>query len=90
MTAILLIFLFRYETENGISHLEEGILKENNKDASIVSVLGNYKYSGPNREIISVVYTADENGFRPKVNIGLGSFGANRASSALIASLVGR
>lgn len=76
----------RYETDNGITHSEQGALKE-----GTILTEGNYKYTGPNGVIISVVYTADQNGYRPKVTIGLGPtiVGVMRASPDLIASLVG-
>lgn len=80
----------RFETENGIRQAEEGKLKRIGKDEKAIAALGNYEYSGPHGEIISVVYTADENGYRPKVNVRLlGAPGETRVPPALVASLVG-
>lgn len=76
----------RYETENGIHYSETGALKS---DAGIAAI-GSYQYRGENGQVISVSYTADENGYRPKVTIELFRLdGEPRAPPALIASLVG-
>lgn len=79
---------FRYETENGIYQAEEGKLKQFEKEEAIATA-GSYKYLGPNGERISVVYTADENGYRPKVNVRLLPPEEARVPPALVASLVG-
>lgn len=83
---------FRYETDNGISHSEQGTLRQTGNEEGGIAATGRYRYKGQNGETISVRYIADENGFRPKVKIDylLAEEETPRASPALIASLVGR
>lgn len=52
------ISYFSYVTDNGISYSEEGAVNE---------VTGSYQYTGPQGELVSVTYVANENGYRPKV-----------------------
>lgn len=57
---------YRYETGNNIHAQEEGYLKnvgENNDIPALVQA-GSYSYTAPDGQIITVEYTADENGFR--------------------------
>lgn len=85
----VIIIFNRYETENGISYGEEGKLKPIEKEEEAISASGSYEYTGLKGEIITVIYTADENGYRPKVNIRLLPLAPSRAPAALVASLVG-
>lgn len=54
------MFLFRYETGNGISASERGFLK--NPDTQVKE--GGFAYTAPDGLRYSVNYEADENGFR--------------------------
>lgn len=87
-----IIFLFfRYETNTGITRVENYELK--NLQQPVIVNFGSYEYTDANGRKVSVQYTADENGFVPHVKI-LGYSepqvrGYPGASSALIASLVG-
>lgn len=62
-------FHSRYETDNGITYAEEGNVADIASNTSSLVSQGNYKYYAPNGALISVTYTADENGYRPRVNI---------------------
>lgn len=57
--------MFSYETGNGISVSEYGQLKPGGPEG-IQTVYGSYSYPGEDGKIITVTYTADENGFVPK------------------------
>nr|CAD7446512.1 unnamed protein product [Timema bartmani] len=71
-------FNFSYETANGIKVQESGYVKEgsgasarqadaegNTEDNSILVAVGSYSYTAPDGSVISLSYTADENGFQP-------------------------
>lgn len=70
MRFIFVVVVFRYDTENHIHQSEEGNLKEVGNEVA-VAVSGSYEYLGPKGEKVSVVYVADENGYKPKVLISL-------------------
>lgn len=57
---------FSYETENGISAEEEGIIKNPGSEDETSEVHGSYKYTAPDGTQVSVVYIANENGFQPQ------------------------
>ncbi|TRY79397.1 hypothetical protein TCAL_05798 [Tigriopus californicus] len=57
-------FFFEYEGGNGVKRNEEGYLKDPNSPNPIQVIQGSYSYPGPNGKIYSVIYVADENGFR--------------------------
>lgn len=89
----VLYYFNRYETENGISYAEEGKLKHIGNENEAIVKTGSYKYTGLNSETINIAYTADENGYKAKVNIRLLPPSPPiviQASPALLASLVGR
>ncbi|CAG4937472.1 unnamed protein product [Colias eurytheme] len=54
-----------YETGNHIQANEQGYLKDVG-DISTIVQQGSYSYTAPDGQIITVEYTADENGFRVK------------------------
>ncbi|XP_022117537.2 larval cuticle protein LCP-22 [Pieris rapae] len=58
---------FDFETENKIRGKEEAILKNPNTIDEGIASKGFYEYIGPDGFMYRVDYTADENGFRPKV-----------------------
>ncbi|CAK1601815.1 unnamed protein product [Parnassius mnemosyne] len=58
---------FNFETENKIRAKENAILKHPNSVDGGTASSGFYEYLGPDGFMYRVDYTADENGFRPKV-----------------------
>ncbi|XP_013177330.1 PREDICTED: larval cuticle protein LCP-22-like [Papilio xuthus] len=58
---------FNFETENKIRAKENAILKNPNTIDEGIASSGFYEYLGPDGFMYRVDYTADENGFRPKV-----------------------
>ncbi|XP_059489796.1 endocuticle structural glycoprotein ABD-4-like [Neocloeon triangulifer] len=65
-------YQFGYETANGISASENGYNKPiqstdpENQNAQVAE--GQYSYTAPDGQVITVNYVADENGFRPTGN----------------------
>ncbi|XP_055845757.1 uncharacterized protein LOC129911826 [Episyrphus balteatus] len=58
-------YKFNYETGNGITAEETGFLKNaGNPDTEAQVAQGRYSYTAPDGQLITVVYTADENGFQ--------------------------
>ncbi|KAJ8942547.1 hypothetical protein NQ318_021949 [Aromia moschata] len=56
-----------YETGNGISANEQGVLKNaGNKDAEAEEVQGGFQYTAPDGTPIQLSYLANENGFQPQ------------------------
>lgn len=53
-----------YEAGNGIKVHEEGVPKQVNKEVVEV-VSGEYSYKGPDNQLHSLKYFADETGFHP-------------------------
>ncbi|CAG7821506.1 unnamed protein product [Allacma fusca] len=64
-------YSFGYKTSNGISVEEKGFVKnpEAPKDQQINVKTGCYSYTTPEGAFVSVVYIADELGYRPKTRI---------------------
>ncbi|KAM3967498.1 cuticular protein RR-1 motif 1 [Aphomia sociella] len=58
---------FDFETENKIRAEEKAVLKNPNTIDEGIASKGFYEYIGPDGFMYRVEYTADENGFRPKV-----------------------
>lgn len=59
-----MLFIFRYETENGIRQYESGSLTSAGTDQAGTAVQGAYSYAGTDGATYTVNYIADENGFR--------------------------
>lgn len=58
-----------YETGNGISAQEQGVLKNaGQKDAEAEEVQGSFQYTAPDGTPIQLQYIANENGFQPQGN----------------------
>lgn len=58
--------LYSYETSNGISHNQEGQLKNAGSEQEAIDVHGEYSYTDPQTgKNVKVVFTADESGYRP-------------------------
>ena len=54
-----------YETGNGIKAQERGLLKNPGvPELEAQSVQGGYEYTDPEGNLVSLTYTADENGFQ--------------------------
>lgn len=58
---------FDFETENKIRAEEKAVLKNPNTIDEGIASTGFYEYIGPDGFMYRVDYTADENGFRPKI-----------------------
>ncbi|KAF5298375.1 hypothetical protein FQR65_LT01153 [Abscondita terminalis] len=54
---------WEYETENGITAEETGKLANKGTDKEGMKAKGFYQYTGPDKVLYSVGYTADDNGF---------------------------
>ncbi|XP_067008124.2 cuticle protein CP14.6 [Anabrus simplex] len=60
-------FSLSYQSADGTSFSEQGILKPNTDRSDHVLVKkGSYSYFSPDGQLISVEYTADEYGFHPQ------------------------
>ncbi|KAG8223520.1 hypothetical protein J437_LFUL002570 [Ladona fulva] len=59
----------RYETGDGISKTERGYLKDLDGGETAQTVIGEYSYTHPDGTVVSVQYVADEEGFRPNINL---------------------
>jgi hypothetical protein len=63
------VFLYsRFQTSDGISRNEEGILKNPGTDNEALEVKGSYSYKGPDGKDITVNFVANENGYQPVVS----------------------
>lgn len=60
-------FQYAYQTSNGIAAEEVGQSKQIGQEAPIVTQ-GQFSYTSPEGEPISLSYIADENGFQPQVS----------------------
>lgn len=61
-------YKYAYETENNIEAQEQGRLDNTGSDAEVLRAFGFYQYTGDDGQTYRVDYTADENGFRPRVS----------------------
>ncbi|XP_075971209.1 flexible cuticle protein 12-like [Anticarsia gemmatalis] len=59
-------FSYAYETSNGISHSEQGQVTNAGSENEAIAVRGQFSYTGPDGQIYTVTYIADENGFQPQ------------------------
>ncbi|XP_072946637.1 larval cuticle protein LCP-17-like [Epargyreus clarus] len=59
-------YQYSYETENGISAREQGVLKVVDKDNAAEAVQGEARWSSPEGEVVQLSYIADENGYQPQ------------------------
>ncbi|XP_054260976.1 uncharacterized protein LOC128985478 [Macrosteles quadrilineatus] len=55
---------YNFETADGIARQERGVMTNQGTDSEGPSVQGSYSYTAPDGQLITVHYTADENGFR--------------------------
>lgn len=96
------MLIHSFETKNGISRTDKGVIGIDNNGDQILRVSGSYSFITPDGQKITVVYKADENGYQPEIFFGnndgkvlksLSSDGDeyidNRIGSAAIASLTG-
>ena len=63
---VLLCFGCSYETGNGIKVEESGYQKQISATESGTASRGSYSYYAPDGQLISVDWTADENGFQAR------------------------
>lgn len=61
---------FEFQTSNGITRKETAIWKPTTHDESVLTVQGEFSFNFPDGSPVFVTFTADENGYRPKVQIG--------------------
>lgn len=66
-TDYCIVISCRFETENKIKAEENAIVKNPNTINEGIASSGFYEYIGPDGFKYHVDYTADENGFRPKL-----------------------
>ncbi|XP_017785780.1 PREDICTED: larval cuticle protein LCP-17-like [Nicrophorus vespilloides] len=60
-------YKYDYETGNGISAQESGVLKNaGNKDTEAFEVKGSYQYTATDGKPIKIEYVANELGYQPK------------------------
>lgn len=59
-------FSFSYETSDGQTRDEQGVLKNPGTDNEALSVTGSFSFVGQDGVVYQVTYIADENGFRPE------------------------
>lgn len=55
----------RFETSDGISRQEEGVIKNLGTDNEILSVTGVISWVGQDGQTYTINFIADENGFQP-------------------------
>lgn len=60
-------FQYAYETSNGIVGQESGQLRQIGQEAAIVAQ-GQFSYTSPEGEPVSLSFVADENGYQPTVS----------------------
>ncbi|KAK2716202.1 pupal cuticle protein 20-like [Artemia franciscana] len=61
-------YQFSFKTEDGVSRSESGVIKElpGDEDGDLgVSQEGSFSYTAPDGQVITLTFTADENGFNP-------------------------
>ncbi|CAK1556417.1 unnamed protein product [Leptosia nina] len=59
-------FQYAYETSNGIKGQESGVLKNAGREEQALEVQGSSSYTGPDGQVYSVQYIANENGYQPQ------------------------
>ncbi|XP_068633708.1 cuticle protein CP14.6-like [Battus philenor] len=59
-------YQFSYETGNGISASESGVLKNVGREDEALEVQGGNQYTGPDGVVYKIVYVANENGYQPQ------------------------
>lgn len=59
---------FQFQTSDGISRNEEGVLKNVGTDNEALEVKGKYTYKAPDGKDVTVEFVANENGYQPRVS----------------------
>lgn len=62
-----LLKFYSYETEDGQVREEMGIIMNPGTPNEELLVMGRYSYTGNDENVYTVMYTADKNGYRPRV-----------------------
>lgn len=60
-----MLYIFSYETGNGIAVEETGFVKNAGPD-QIQVIQGSAAYTSPEGQVIQIQYVADENGYQPQ------------------------
>ncbi|OWR50193.1 cuticular protein RR-1 motif 49 precursor [Danaus plexippus plexippus] len=60
---------FEFETSDGISRQEHGVLKQISEDHQGIEVNGSYKYTAPDGLVYTVNFIANEHGFQPQEHV---------------------
>lgn len=63
----MVVFFCRFETDDGFRKQENGEIRQIANSGEGPVVQGQYSYTDWEGKHYNVVYTADENGFRPKL-----------------------
>ncbi|CAH0558128.1 unnamed protein product [Brassicogethes aeneus] len=74
---------FGYETSDGQTREEYGKIVKKGNNEEVLQVEGSYSYKGVDGRIYRVIFTAGEEGYKPKVYIG------DHIPTAALASLTG-
>lgn len=56
--------IYSYETSNGIRADQQGYLKNPGSQVEAQVMQGSYSYTGPDGNVYTITYIADENGYR--------------------------
>ncbi|XP_014359948.1 cuticle protein CP14.6 [Papilio machaon] len=59
-------YQYRYETGNGISASESGVLKNAGREDEALEVEGQNRYQAPDGTVYTLTYIANENGYQPQ------------------------
>ncbi|KAG6448619.1 hypothetical protein O3G_MSEX005610 [Manduca sexta] len=76
---------FAWELSNGSKHEEQGQLKNQGTENEAMTVQGQYSWVGPDGVTYTITYIADENGFQPQIQQGVGG----AIPPGVVASLLG-
>lgn len=60
---------FSFESGDGTKAEQSGILRNVSDDKAGEAVQGSFEYTDPDGNVVSISYTADENGYRPSGDV---------------------
>ncbi|XP_041976489.1 endocuticle structural glycoprotein SgAbd-5-like [Aricia agestis] len=78
-------YKFDFELSDGTKRDEQAELRNAGTDDEAIAVKGSYSWIGPDGVKYTVIYTADENGFQPRIE----QEGPGSIPAGVVASLVG-
>ena len=79
----------RYVLSDGTFRSEQGVLQKAGTPDEFLLVRGTFKWTAPDGQVTRVSYTADENGYHPKVTLGGGGPIVQALSASVIGTLIG-